>query len=98
ALVACNQGPAMRDQRIATDVSARLEYYYRLDRFTPAFVGDADDRRIRHVRMGHESLFHLAAVDVLAATDDHVLFPVGEIDKPILVGIAHVAGVKPAIS
>src|ERR1700730_6376504 len=88
----------MRDQRIDTDLSALLQHDYRLDGLTPTLVGNTDHRGVGHARMSHESLFHLAAIYVLPATDNHVLFSVGEIDEAVLVGITHVAGVKPAVA
>src|SRR5260370_34014686 len=60
--VPCDQRPAMRDQRIDRDLSALLEHDNRLDRLTPTLVRNTDHRGVRHVRMSHQSLFHLAAI------------------------------------
>ena len=48
------------------------------------------------VRVGVEELLDLARVDVLAAADDHVLDPAGDVDVAVAVHHPEVAGVHPA--
>ena len=45
-----------------------------------------------------EALFDLDAVDVLAAADDHVLGPVRDVQEAVLVQVADVTGVEPAVA
>src|SRR5690606_1705379 len=67
-----------------------------LDDLPAVRVGDADDRRLGHVRGAHQHLLHLDGGDVVAGRDDHVVGagPVPE----VAVGVAHVgvAGDVPA--
>ena len=44
-----------------------------------------------------EPLLDLDAVDVLAAADDHVLLAVGDEEEALVVEVADVAGVEPAV-
>ena len=46
--------------------------------------------------MGLDGVLHLLGGDVLAATPDHVLLAVDEIEEAVLVQASHVAGVEPA--
>ena len=43
----------------------------------------------------YSDLLDLAAVDVLAARDDHVLLAVDDVEEALLVAAGHVAGVEP---
>ena len=49
------------------------------------------------VGMLDEAVLDLDAVDVLAAPDDHVLGPVGDEEEAVVVDVADVAGVQPAV-
>jgi hypothetical protein len=46
--------------------------------------------------MPQQYLLDLARVDIAAAADDHILGPVAQGQKPILVKAAEIAGVQPA--
>ena len=48
--------------------------------------------------MAHDDLLDVARVDVDAAGDDHVLLPIHQVEKAILVEIAQVARVEPAVA
>src|SRR5512136_1997194 len=60
-------------------------------------VGDPVNLHIRDLRVGEEELLDLPRVDVLAAADDHVLDPAGDLAVTVLVHYRQVAGVKPAV-
>ena len=49
-------------------------------------------------RMAGERVLDLGRVDVLAAGDDHVLHPVDEEEVPVVVEVAGVARVVPAVA
>src|SRR5699024_5001056 len=59
-------------------------------------VGHADHLGVEDVRVGVEELLHLAWVDVLAAADDHVLDPAGDLHVAVGIHHADVPGVHPA--
>ena len=42
-----------------------------------------------------EHRLHFGGVDVLPAGDDHVLDPIDDVDKAVVVRVANVAGVEP---
>ena len=69
-----------------------------MHRLAPFLVGNADDRAFGDVGVLVERLLDLGGIDVLAAGDDHVLDPVDDIDEAVLVHIAAVAGVQPAVA
>ncbi len=48
--------------------------------------------------MGQQRIFNHPRVDVVAAADDEVLGPAGEVDEPANVDAAEVAGVQPAVA
>ena len=62
----------------------------------PLLVGHADHRGRGDGRVLGEHVLHLDRVHVLAAGDDHVLDPVGDVDEAVVVHVAAVAGVHPA--
>ena len=64
--------------------------------FTPAFVGNPDDRNLGHRWMAGDCVFDLSAVDVLATGDDHVFRPVDEEQVAIRIDTTDVACVIPA--
>jgi hypothetical protein len=55
-------------------------------------VGHPDDLSVEDVGVGVEELLDLARVDVLAAADDHVLDPAGDLDEAVLVHDGEVTG------
>src|SRR3546814_2909573 len=57
----------------------------RLHRLTPFFVRNADHRDLLHRRVAEDRAFDLGRIDILAAGDDHVLYPV--VDEEIAVGV-----------
>ena len=60
-------------------------------------MGHADDGGVGDAGMLDEAVLDLDAVDVLAAADDHVLGPVGDEQVAVVVEVADVAGVQPAV-
>ena len=67
-----------------------------LDRLAPALVGPADDGRFEHRIVRHDRLFDLDGRDVLPARDDDVFLAIFDLDIPVGVHHADIAGVKPA--
>ena len=59
---------------------------------------NADDRGVGDRGMLDEAVLDLDAVDVLAAADDHVLLAVGDEEEAVVVDVADVAGVQPAVA
>jgi hypothetical protein len=51
----------------------------------------------KHARIAVQGVFHLGAVDILAAGHDHVLGPVDEENEALLVLVAQVTGAVPAV-
>ena len=62
----------------------------------PSIVGTPDDRDLHHGLVLVEHALDLGARDVLAARHDHVLEPVDDVEVPVVVLHADVAGVEPA--
>jgi len=58
----------------------------------------ADHGRVRDRRMFDQAVLDLDAVDVLAASDDHVLLAIGDEQESVFVDVADVAGVQPAVA
>ena len=59
--------------------------------------GQPDDGAVLHGRVLHQRLLDLGGVDVEAAGDDHVLGPVDDEEEAVVVEVADVAGVVPAV-
>src|SRR5262249_37996604 len=75
---------------------ARLQHHAGERALVPARVGDADDRRLDHLRVGHELVLELDGGNPFPARLDDVLRPVGDLDEATGVDRAHVAGAEPA--
>ncbi|GAM51318.1 hypothetical protein NS07_v2contig00232-0005 [Nocardia seriolae] len=65
---------------------------------TPIRVRHTDYRAGGDGGVGGQGVLHLGGVHVLAAGDDHVLHPVDDVDVALVVHIAAVAGVHPAVA
>ena len=61
-------------------------------------VRRADHRRLDHGRVRVEHVLDVLGIDVLPAGDDHVLLAVDDEQVAVLVTVADVAGVKPAVA
>ena len=61
-------------------------------------VGAADGHCAADAGVGQQRLLDDPGVDVVAAADDEVLGPAGEVDEPAGVDAAEVAGVQPAVT
>ena len=81
----------------SVSVGALLELHGGLDLLAQLRVGHAVDGGVGDLGVVHEPLLDLDAVDVLAAPDDHVLLAVGDEEEAVLVEVADVAGVQPAV-
>ena len=64
----------------------------------PLVVWQSDDGAVANSRVLHQGLLVLGAVDVEAPGDDHVLGPVHDEEEAVLVQVADVTGVVPAMS
>ena len=67
------------------------------DPLAPLVVGQADDRAVEDRGVGQQGLLDLGRVDVEPAGDDHVLEPVDDVQVAVVVQVADVAGVMPAV-
>src|ERR1700710_665934 len=84
--------PDTRDQRDGVGHSTGAGDDERLDRLAPLRVGYADHRGLGYRGVVSEYVFDLTWVDVEAAGDDHVLFPVHDVEEAGLAAECHVAG------
>src|SRR5262249_7126228 len=94
-LVARDQLPAVRDQRLRIDLGPRHDD--RVHGLPPTAVGDPEHGGFGDRGMAVERLLDLGAEHVLAASDDHVLGAVDEIQVAAGVLVAQIAGAIPAI-
>ena len=78
----------------AVAVSPFPEHYNCGHLFAPFLVWYADDGNIFHLGMTSNAGLHLGGIDILPPCDDHVGFPVNEIQVAVLVPHAHVAGTE----
>src|ERR1041385_6253304 len=78
---------------------ARLAQDDRGDRgLAPLLVGDPEHRDFAHRGVPGRKLFAVPGIDLHAAADDHVLLPVHEIEEPLGVAVAEIAGEEPSIA
>ena len=63
----------------------------------PSLIGLADHRRSGHGRVAAQRVLDLAGGHVLAARDDDVLLPIDDVEHPVLVESADIAGVQPSV-
>src|SRR5882757_4492387 len=97
AFVAGNQRLAVLHQLLRRGAGAALHHHDSVDLLAPALAWNADHGALRHCRMLRQRVLDLRRIDVLATRDDHVLDAVDDVDKAVLVQIAAVAGVHPAV-
>src|ERR1700679_2296205 len=97
AFVASDQRLAEFDQLAGRHLRTASGYDHGVNRLTPAFVGDTDDGALGYGRVLGEGVFDLDRIDVLAAGDDHVFDPIDDIDESVLIHVAAVAGMHPAV-
>lgn len=64
---------------------------------TQSIVRYAEDRTFRDRRMIKQNGLDFGAVDVLAASQNHVLCPIDDEDEAVIVDSCDVAGSKPAV-
>src|SRR5690606_13686946 len=76
---------------------AGTQHDHGVNAFAEVVVGYADDRAGLDGRVLCDDLLDLDAVDVLSPADDHVLDPVDDVDVAVIVHVAAVAGVHPAV-
>ena len=79
------------------DAGARPQLEDGGDPLAPLLVGQPDHGAVLDVRVRHQRLLDLGRVDVEAAGDDHVLGPVDDEQEAVVVEVADVAGVVPAV-
>src|SRR5262249_4469223 len=77
------------------DHGAGFERCHGDNRLAPLLVRQADHRDLGDGRMVVQNALHLGRVNVLATRDHHVLQPVGDIKKAVLVEITYITGMKP---
>lgn len=71
--------------------------HHRAHHLPPGVVADTDRGRLGHTGVPIQGLFDRQRGDVLAATDNEVLFPVDDIDEALVVLPDQVAGAEPAV-
>src|SRR3546814_3631613 len=68
-----------------------------MDALTPFLIRHADHGAFADGIMLHQGVLDLGRIDVLSARDDHVLHPVHDVEKPVLIYISAVARPDPAV-
>ena len=77
---------------------AWLEHHHCFQALREDVVGHSDHRRPQHFRMQVQLVLDLDAVDVLAASHDHVLLAVEQPEVAVLVDLGPVTGQNKAVS
>ena len=85
------------DQRVLVDVATRHQHGVGLDRFALVGVGHAEHADLGDRRMALQHLFDLGREHVEARHDDQVLGTVDQVQVPVAVHHADVAGAEPPI-
>src|SRR5512132_2016048 len=96
-LVAADARLAEADQRVGSDLLALTELDDRDALLAVDVVRPADDARRRDGRVLQQRLLDVPWKDVEAAPNDQVLLAVDDVDVPVVVEAAQVAGVEPAV-
>jgi hypothetical protein len=76
---------------------ARLRDNRGADPLAESRIGDADRRRLQHLRVLIQHLFDLARIDVGTAADDQLLLAVDDLQIAVTVEHADIAGGEPAV-
>src|SRR4051812_29955766 len=82
---------------VGVEVGARLGHHAGQRPLAPALVGDADDRRLLDLGVGHDLVLELHRGDPLAAGLHDVLRAVHELDVALAGDRRHVAGAQPPV-
>src|SRR6266536_6108311 len=98
AFVICEIFPAMIDQILLGDLCSILQHDERGNFFPVERVGNADGCRRGDRRMLIEHFINLARINIFATANDHVGFAVHDVKESILVAIADIASMKPAVA
>src|SRR6266436_2702050 len=88
---------AMGEYSILVEQFTVLEDDNGFHRLTPLLIGHSNNGALPDLRQRHDSPFDFPAIYVEPAADDHVLLAIDDIDVPVLVHIANVTGVVPAV-
>src|SRR6185295_18195341 len=91
-LVIGERAAAIGDQILDAERMAGLEDDAGRDDLSPLGIGDAEYRRLANGRMLIDNGLDLARVDILAASHDHVLHAVEDINISSCILIANVSG------
>ena len=75
----------------------RLKVHGHTDLLAKAVIRHRKRHSLQHRGMGIQRPFHLCTVDILPTTQNHVLCPIDQIEKPIFVEITNITRVQPAI-
>ena len=87
----------MVPEAVRGEVGVREQHHRHAHHLTVALVGHGEDRRLGDRRVLVDGGLHLCGVDVLTAAQDHVLGPIHQEQEAVLVQVADVAGVEPAV-
>jgi len=82
----------VRQQLIRAEGVSRLQHHARHDQLAPFGIGDTEHRRLADCWVVVDHGFDFAGVDVLAAGHDHVLQSIEDVEVPVGILIAGVAG------
>ena len=86
------------DQLLARRPHILLENDDGVDSLAPAVTRNADDGYLLDRRMGGDDVLHFSGVHVFSPGDDHVLHPVGQVQEPPFIEVAHIAGAIPPVA
>src|SRR3546814_8315688 len=97
-LVAGDQFLGVDPYLLGRRCGSRLQHDHRVNALAPFLVGKADDGAGRHRRMARDGVLYFCRIDILAAGNDHVLHAINHIEIAVLVQIAGITGVHPAVA
>ena len=75
-----------------------LQNYESLDRFPPVRVRYPYDTGLLNFRMLIKNFLDLPGIDIIPAADDHIFFPVDNVEIALLIHAGDVPGIKPPIA
>src|SRR6266849_9684978 len=96
--VVCQVLAAVADQSVLGEAEPRLENHTGGDQLSPLSIGDPKTRGLAHGGVVEDDGLDFAAVDVFAASDDHVFQAIQYVEIALGVAVADVARPKEAVS
>ncbi|MNE78841.1 hypothetical protein D3C80_1752820 [compost metagenome] len=86
----------MGDDFLLADRNTGFADNHRVHGLAPLVTGNTDHGALGDGRVVGNGILDFGGENVLAPTDDHVLEPIADIDKAVVIHVATVAGMHPA--